>query len=75
MEDAKHLTSSSSDIGTARSAEDTFEALQECWTEVLIKGGKVLALTIPECAVQMSWLDASREELNEKILSHKEPRL
>lgn len=64
-----------SDIGTARSAQDTFEALEECWDKVLSKGSKLLALTIPECAVQMPWLDESRKELNEMILSHQEPKL
>jgi hypothetical protein len=57
------------------SGEDTFQALQERWHAVLAKGSKVLALTVPECAAKVGWLDEARDELNESIRAHKERNL
>lgn len=42
---------------------------------VLAKGSKLLALTVPECAMRMGWLDDARDELNQMILAHQAPRL
>jgi len=41
---------------------------------VLAKGSKLLALTVPECAMRMGWLDDARDELNQMILAHQAPR-
>ncbi|KAK8044737.1 hypothetical protein PG993_004761 [Apiospora rasikravindrae] len=45
------------DLGWGLSEKDIFEALQKCWDIPLSKGGKVLALTIPECEYQNSKSD------------------
>lgn len=41
---------------------------------VLSKGSKLLALTVPECAVKMGWLDKARTDLNHMILTHQAPK-
>ena len=58
-----------------RSGADTFKALQELWALALASGSKVLALTVPDCSMRVSWLDEARAEVNRQILSHEEPNL
>ena len=64
-----------SDIASMISADKTFEALQELWKIALSKGSKVLALSVPECAAQIDWLNAARDDLNQRILTYKAPNV
>lgn len=60
-----------SDIGMGVPIEKTFEALKKIWDSALVKGTKVLALTIPETRTRI----AARDKLNSMILSHKAKNL
>lgn len=64
-----------SDIGSMRSGDNTFKALKELWDIALEAGSKVLALTVPDCSMRVSWLDEARDTVNKKILSHEAPNL
>ncbi|KZL69126.1 GDSL-like lipase/acylhydrolase, partial [Colletotrichum tofieldiae] len=53
--------------------ERIFESLRRVYDSAIAKGGKVLALTVPECAVKDDELDSRRRRLNNTILSHQSP--
>lgn len=55
--------------------EQTFPALKATWTHALSKNSKVLALTVPECHAKSERLDARRDDLNQRILTHTHPNL
>ncbi|KAH6648404.1 SGNH hydrolase-type esterase domain-containing protein [Truncatella angustata] len=61
------------DIGWGYPADKVFEALKKVWDIPLSKGGKVLALTIPEIKMQSENLDRSRAAVNEGIKAYKKP--
>ncbi|KOS16897.1 hypothetical protein ESCO_004747 [Escovopsis weberi] len=48
------------------------QALTDIWDLALLKGSKVLALTVPECQVRVDWLDENRVSLNRHILNHQQ---
>ncbi|KAK6840663.1 SGNH hydrolase-type esterase domain-containing protein [Apiospora arundinis] len=48
------------------------EALQNCWDIPLSKGGKVLALTIPDCEHQGASIGDRRTSVNRAIKTHKQ---
>ncbi|KAA8645628.1 hypothetical protein EYZ11_003466 [Aspergillus tanneri] len=58
------------DLGYGYQCSKIFSALKDAWEVALNAGAHVLALTVPECSAVNKRLDASREELNSKILSH-----
>ncbi|KAJ5886099.1 SGNH hydrolase [Penicillium subrubescens] len=58
------------DLGFGNDPDKIYAALQGCWNVVLATGGKVLALTVPECAADSAILDQRRTELNSYILGH-----
>lgn len=64
-----------SDIARASTGEEIFEAIQEAWSVPLSRGGKVLALTIPQTKVKVAWVTGKRDEINDNILSHSEPNV
>lgn len=61
-----------SDIGSRTLAEDVAGALYEAWNCAMGKDCKVLAMTVPECATKVSWLDTNRDMLNHMILTHED---
>lgn len=48
-------------------AKTIVDALEACWSIPLAKGGKVLALTIPECAAHRAPGRAKREAVNQAL--------
>lgn len=60
------------DLGSCAQAEDTASALYEVWNVAMAQDCKVLAMTVPECAMKVSWLDSNREILNHMILTHED---
>lgn len=60
------------DIGSRAHAEDTASALYEVWNTAMAQDCKVLAMTVPECATKISWLDTNRDMLNHMILTHED---
>ena len=67
--------SPTSDLGYGNEASRIYSALQDSWKVALDSGAKVLALTIPECAVNSPTLNARRAELNSLIKAHQSERL
>ncbi|KAK8085222.1 hypothetical protein PG997_006493 [Apiospora hydei] len=63
------------DLAWGLPEKNIFEALQTCWNIPLSKGGKVLALTIPECEYQNSKIDDKRTLVNTSIKAHKQRNL
>ncbi|GAQ03721.1 hypothetical protein ALT_1042 [Aspergillus lentulus] len=59
------------DLGRGYPVSKIYPALQEAWEVALDSGANVLVLTIPECSVVSTTLDARRNEVNSSILSHK----
>ena len=57
-----------SDLGNGNNADTIYHALEDCWGVALSSGAKVLAMTVPECAVEHESLDANRNILNSHIL-------
>ncbi|OAQ72569.1 GDSL-like lipase/Acylhydrolase [Pochonia chlamydosporia 170] len=49
-----------------------YESFQSNWDVPLVKGSKVLALTIPESESRPAWILENRSEINSLILEHKE---
>ena len=62
-----------SDLGSRAHAEDAASALYEVWNCAMARDCKVLAMTVPDCAMKVSWLDAGRSMLNHMILTHEDP--
>ncbi|CEJ55729.1 hypothetical protein PMG11_01967 [Penicillium brasilianum] len=62
------------DLGYGNGPDKIYSALQESWNVVLATGGKVLALTVPECAAESAILDQRRAQLNSAILAHQAER-
>ncbi|KAK5990786.1 hypothetical protein PT974_09059 [Cladobotryum mycophilum] len=60
------------DLGSMISVKETSQALTDIWDLALLKGSKVLALTIPECHAEIGWLNERRDAVNEYIISHKQ---
>ncbi|KAI1180648.1 GDSL-like Lipase/Acylhydrolase [Nemania sp. FL0916] len=58
------------DLGWGRPADAVIEALKGVWDIPLSKGGKVLALTIPETARKFSTIIERRDEVNEFIKTY-----
>ncbi|GKT54873.1 GDSL-like lipase acylhydrolase [Colletotrichum tofieldiae] len=65
--------STASDLAYNVPPERIFESLRRVYDSAIAKGGKVLALTVPECAVKDDELDSRRRRLNNTILSHQSP--
>ncbi|KAK7226494.1 hypothetical protein V2G26_014497 [Clonostachys chloroleuca] len=61
------------DLGSVISEDRILEALEDRWAKVLSKGGKLLALTVPECHSRPGWLVERRALLNDDILAHEAP--
>lgn len=59
------------DIGWGYPAEPIADALKMAWDISLTKGGKVLALTIPECKARHRDTDERRGEVNKAIKEYK----
>lgn len=64
-----------SDIACGYSADRVLEALRNVWNIPLSKGGKVLALTIPECILEDKELDDRRSAVNDGIKLYKKQNL
>ncbi|KAJ5246410.1 SGNH hydrolase [Penicillium chermesinum] len=62
------------DLGYGKTPEEIYAGLQTSWNVALDAGAKLLALTVPECAVRSEQLIGRRAELNELILSHGQDR-
>ena len=75
MEGSKPLTRAASDIARDTTSEEIFEALKEAWDTPLSRGGKVLALTVPETRAKVTWATFKRAEINDSILSHETTNL
>ncbi|RCI15564.1 hypothetical protein L249_3498 [Ophiocordyceps polyrhachis-furcata BCC 54312] len=60
------------DLAYAHEAADIFDALESCYNLVIARGGRVLALTVPECSAKLAWIDETRKSLNESILAHRQ---
>ncbi|KAI1432616.1 SGNH hydrolase-type esterase domain-containing protein [Xylaria sp. CBS 124048] len=58
------------DLGWAKPTEQLFEALKRVWEIPLSKGGKVLALTIPETKMKHGRIGERRDTVNEAIRSY-----
>ncbi|KAJ5149236.1 hypothetical protein N7448_000814 [Penicillium atrosanguineum] len=56
------------DLGNGNSANMIYSALEDCWDVALSSGAKILAMTVPECAVKSDSLDMNRDALNSRIL-------
>ncbi|KAI5466340.1 SGNH hydrolase-type esterase domain-containing protein [Mariannaea sp. PMI_226] len=50
-----------------------YESLQKVWNLAILKKGKVLALTVPECHAKAERLTRRRDELNLSIMTHQQP--
>ncbi|KAI8629416.1 GDSL-like Lipase/Acylhydrolase [Xylariaceae sp. FL1651] len=61
------------DLAWGRPANQIIEALKRCWDVSLSKGGKVLALTIPETRAQFASIIERRTEVNEAIKAYEKP--
>ncbi|KAH9884761.1 GDSL-like Lipase/Acylhydrolase [Xylariomycetidae sp. FL2044] len=59
------------DIGWGLPADKLIEGLQRAWDIPLSRGGKVLALTIPETKRKFETIIARRQEVNEFIKNYK----
>lgn len=64
-----------SDVGWGRKASQIIDALITAWDVPLSRGGKVLALTIPETKGMFRELSANRNAVNEAIRSYEEENL
>jgi lysophospholipase L1-like esterase len=69
------LTDHGSDIAWGYQANVVFEALKQTWDIPLSKGGRVLALTIPECEGNYLKSNTTRGQINKAIKAHKHDKL
>jgi len=73
------LTCTHSDIAMGVPPEEIYNTLKEVWDYALVNKSKVLALTVPEAALDPSALRerlaARRNKLNDLIRSHKAENL
>lgn len=58
-----------SDIARPSTSDEILEAIREAWDVPLQRGGKVLALTIPETKAKPVWVINKRKDINQSILS------
>lgn len=75
VDDGPELTSHGSDIAWRSEADAVLAALKKTWDVPLSKGGRVLALTVPECDGYNTRVDATRSELNKDIKAYKHDKL
>ncbi|KAK6083035.1 GDSL-like Lipase/Acylhydrolase [Seiridium cupressi] len=61
-----------SDVGWGLSADKVLQSLKKVYGIPLSKGGKVLALTVPETRLENKNLDERRTAVNDGIKSHKQ---
>lgn len=59
-----------SDIAYGIDTERIMSCLEDAWASCLLKGSKVLALTIPETQAKPQKLLARRKEINDAIMKH-----
>ncbi|ORY62485.1 SGNH hydrolase-type esterase domain-containing protein [Pseudomassariella vexata] len=59
------------DIGWGYPAEEVAQALKKAWDIPLSRGGKVLALTIPECRASSATVNDRRNSVNKAIKAYK----
>jgi hypothetical protein len=64
-----------SDLGDGNPADMIYSALEDCWGVALSSGARVLAMTVPECAVRSDNLDTNRDTLNSRILERESEQL
>ena len=63
------------DLAWSVSATEVIEGLKETWDVALRRGGKVLALTVPEVRHDDEARRKTRDEINAAIKSYKKPNL
>lgn len=64
------------DLAWKVSPNDVVDGLRRTWGIPLSRGGKVLALTIPEVGVgYFPQVDEARDDINEAIREYKRPNL
>jgi hypothetical protein len=64
-----------SDLAWGRPADAIVDALKKTWDIPLSKGGRVLALTIPEVKFKDGSLTTRRNDANKAIKAHKRDNL